>query len=58
MPGLKAALVFFETVLMGGTIGAGTLHNIERKSLTVGGWVGGGWSKSGNNTTSWLHLAS
>ena len=28
-------------------------HNIERKSLAVGGW-----SKSGNNTTSWLHLAS
>ena len=35
---------------MGGKIGVGTLHNIERKSLAVGGWVGcgayelgGGW---------------
>ena len=23
----------------------GTLHNIERKSLAVGGWVGGGGSR-------------
>ena len=43
-----------HTLLMGGTIGVGTPHNIERKSLAVFG----GWSKSGNNTTSWLHLAS
>ena len=28
-----------HTLLMGGTIGVGTPHNIERKSLAVGGWV-------------------
>ena len=28
-----------HTLLMGGTIGVGTPHNMERKSLAVGGWV-------------------
>ena len=28
-----------HTFLMGGTIGVGTPHNIDRKSLAVGGWV-------------------
>ena len=39
-------------------VGVGTPHNIYRKSLAVGGWVGGGWSKPENNATLWLHLAS
>ena len=39
-------------------VGVGTPHNIYRKSLAVGGWVGAGWSKLENNATLWLHLAS
>jgi len=34
-----------HTLLMGGTIGVGTPHNIERKSLAVGGWGVGGPSQ-------------
>ena len=35
-----------HTLLMGGTIGVGIPHNIERKSLAVGGWgVEGGPSQ-------------
>ena len=28
-----------HTLLMGGTIGLGTLHNVARKIFAVGGWV-------------------
>ena len=49
-----------HTLLIGGRIGVGTPHSIERKILAVGGWVGrrGGESKLDHKTTLWLHLAS
>ena len=32
---------------------------LPKLTSRVGGWVGGGWPIiAGNNTTSWLHLAS
>ena len=53
-----------HTLLMGGTIGVGTPHNIEKKSLifrfptdAVAEWVGGCFQLQ-NIATSWLHLAS
>ena len=51
-----------HTFLMGGTIGVGTPHNIERIKVGtllagwLGGWVAG--SVSDYSTTLWLHLAS
>ena len=60
----KNPRVFLEnigahTLLIGGRIGVGTPHSIERKSLAVGGWVvGWGWSKLDHKATLWLHLAS
>ena len=39
----------------GGMNRVGTPHNIEIK-IELGGWVGS--VLAGNNTTSWLHLAS
>ena len=47
-----------HTLLMCGIIGVGTPHNIERET-ELGGRVGSvGSLLAGNNTTSWLHLAS
>ena len=47
-----------HTLLMGGTIGVGTPHNIERIKVgtRLAGWVAG--SVSDYSTTLWLHLAS
>ena len=36
-----------HTLLIGGRIGVGTPHSIERKSLAVGGWVRAGSGAGG-----------
>ena len=41
--GHRTEKMYTRTGVHSTTIGVGTPHNIERKSLAVGRWVGGGW---------------